>query len=265
MPWARKRTPSSFFASSLNTSMKTRPIVFRFCSGSSMPASSPRKRSRASTASTGMPSPSREAVDHLRRLVLSQHAVVHEDCRRTLPHGPQQQGRHHRGVDAAGESADHLSLPHPLAHGRRRLFEVGGHPPVAAGAAGAEEEVAQHLAAGHGVRHLGVELDAVEPALRILERHHGRVAGAGRSAEARRQVAARGRRGSSRRSRASRALRRAGRARRSRPRRGRTRGGSTPRRRRPARAPSPACRSRSPAPVCRARTVAASALGASAS
>ena len=128
-------------------------------------------------------------MDHLRRLVLAEHAVVHEDRGRPLSHGALEQGGDHRRVDAAGEGADHLPLPHPLPDGGHRLVEVGGHPPVAAGAADAEEEVAQYLAARDGVRDLGVELDAVEPALGVLEADHRRVLRGGGPPEAGGEIA----------------------------------------------------------------------------
>ena len=46
MPCARKSAPPIFFASVSNTSMKRRPMVLRFNSGSVTPASSPRKSFR---------------------------------------------------------------------------------------------------------------------------------------------------------------------------------------------------------------------------
>ena len=61
MPWTRKAAPSSFSASSSNTRMNSAPIALRLASGSEIPLSRARKRSSASTATSGTLKWSRKA------------------------------------------------------------------------------------------------------------------------------------------------------------------------------------------------------------
>ena len=61
MPWTRKRASSIFAASSSKTRMNSSPMILRLVSGSSTPASRSRKRSAASTWTSGTPSRSRKA------------------------------------------------------------------------------------------------------------------------------------------------------------------------------------------------------------
>ncbi len=56
-----------------------------------------------------------EHIHHLVALVLAQQTVVHEYAGQLVADGPVQQGRHHRGVDPAGEAEQHLVLPHLVA------------------------------------------------------------------------------------------------------------------------------------------------------
>ena len=62
MPWTRKPTSSSFAASSSKTRMNSSPMILRLRSGSSTPASLARKRSSASTWTSGMPNCSKAST-----------------------------------------------------------------------------------------------------------------------------------------------------------------------------------------------------------
>jgi len=57
-----------------------------------------------------------EHVHHLVPLSLAQQAVVDEHAGELVADGAVQQGRHHRGVDAAGEAEQHLVAAHLLPH-----------------------------------------------------------------------------------------------------------------------------------------------------
>ena len=75
------------------------------------------------------------------------------------------------------------SRPTSARMSRDRLVAVGRHRPVA-GEAGEVGEVLQELGAVDGVVHLRVELDSVEPPLRVADHREGRVRRGGVDAEA---------------------------------------------------------------------------------
>ena len=77
-----------------------------------------------------------------------------------------QQHRGDRGIDAAGESADHLALAHLGADLLDRLILEGAHGPVAGAARDLAHEIAQERRAVRGVHHFEMELGRVEFALR---------------------------------------------------------------------------------------------------
>ena len=111
-----------------------------------------------------------ERLDHLLGLVRAHEAVVDEDAGELVADRLVDEQRGDGRVDAAGERADHalradlgadpldLLLDHRRRRpGRRRIGD-------------AVEEVLQHVLPVRRVHDLGVELDAVEPPRRILER-----------------------------------------------------------------------------------------------
>ena len=96
----------TFFASSSNTSMKTRPMVLRFCSGSVTPAQ---------RGEEPLPRVDRDEVQlevlaerghDLLGLPLAQEAVVDEDAREPIAEGAVAEDRRDRRVDAARQTAD---------------------------------------------------------------------------------------------------------------------------------------------------------------
>ena len=90
------------------------------------------------------------------------------------------QDRRDRGIDAAGQAADHLALPDLGADLFDRLLAEGAHGPVAGQACDLADEIADQLCAIGRVHHFGMKHQAVIPALLVLdhgERRIGRSAG----------------------------------------------------------------------------------------
>jgi hypothetical protein len=126
-----------------------------------------------------------ERLDHLLALVLTHEAVVDEHARELVAHGSVHQQGGHRGIDAAGEAADDLAVPHLLADAADLLLGHRGSVPGHVTATDVLEEVGEDLGAVGRVRHLGVELDAVQAAIDVLERGDRRPGGRGESGRAR--------------------------------------------------------------------------------
>ncbi len=125
-----------------------------------------------------------EQPAHLLDLALAQQAVVDEDAVQVPAYGPVQEHGDHGGVDAAGEGADDVAVPHLLAGLPDHALHEGGHGPVGDNAADREEEVAQHGLAFLGVVHLGVELHGEDPALGAGHGRHFQGGRAGNGLEA---------------------------------------------------------------------------------
>ena len=119
-------------------------------------------------------------------LVEPQEPGVHEDAGQLVAYGLVDQDGGDGGVHAAGQAADHPALAHLLADARHRLLAEGGHGPVPGQAGDAVGEVAQDQGAAGRVRHLRVELDAVEPATLVGDHREGAALGGGDHLEARR-------------------------------------------------------------------------------
>src|SRR4051812_5917937 len=161
-----------FLASASNTSMKSRPMVLRFASGSVTPASSRRNSASASTCTSGMLYESRKSVttrsaSPARKKPWStktqvswsataswistaatadagaKEAVVEEAAGGGAGAALVEQPRRDRRVDAAGKAADHPALPHLRADAGDRLLAEGPHGPVAGRADDPAHEVAQ--------------------------------------------------------------------------------------------------------------------------
>ena len=118
-----------------------------------------------------------EGVHYLRGLVQPQQAVVDEHAGELLADGLVDQRCGYGRIDPSAQAQNDLFLPYGLpdpGHGFRNIF---GHLPVAAAAADVLHEAVQELRPLAGVRHLGVELHAVEAPL--LVGHAGDRAGVG--------------------------------------------------------------------------------------
>ncbi len=185
-----------------------------------------------------------ERLDHLRRLVAAQQAVVDEDADELVADRLVHEQRGDRGVDAARERAEDARAADLGPDALDLLLDHGRGRPGRRSVGDRVEEVLQEVGAVRRVDDLGVELHAVELLLGVLERGDRRRLRAGGHACARRAARSPSRGGSS-----SPSARAAG------PRRAR----SLPRRRRPS-CRTPRCRSarpsrRAPAPsaACRSR------------
>ena len=170
VPCARKSNEPSFFASSSNTSMKVAPMILRFCSGSTTPASLVRNRS----AGIGEHQRKREPFESrpdLIGLVLAHHPVVDEDAREAIADCTMDQHRGDRGVHSSAEAAHDPSRSDLLANLVSRLFHERRHRPVAGATADFVSEIAKDVAAAISMCNLGMEQERVHSAIR---RGHGR-------------------------------------------------------------------------------------------
>ena len=153
-------------------------MILRLRSGSSCPASLSRKRS------LGFDVDERDAElleggDDLLGLVEPHQAVVDEDAGELLADRPVDEQRRDRGVDPAGEAADHPPLPHLGPDLRHLLFDHRLRRPLLLAAGDVAQEAGEDLGPIRGVDNLGVELDPVEPAVGVLAGGHWRT-GTGR-------------------------------------------------------------------------------------
>ena len=185
MPCTRKRAPSSFAASSSKTRMNSAPMILRLASGSVTPARRSRKRSSASTATSGTLKVSRKAAItcspsplRIRPWSTNTHVSWSPTARctssaatdeSTPPERPQ--------IDAA--------VADLRADARDLLLDDRRRAPAAVGAADVLEERRQDLLAERRVDDLGVELDRVDAARRVLERGDRRGGRGGELGEAR--------------------------------------------------------------------------------
>ena len=92
-----------------------------------------------------------------------------------------------RGVDAAAQAADDLGVADLVADARDLVLDDRGRRPRHVAAAHVAQEALEDVLPERRVHDLGVELDAVDPALFGLEGGHRRLARRGQRAEARRR------------------------------------------------------------------------------
>ena len=160
----------SFPASSSKTRMNSSPIRRRFSSGSSIPSSRARNRSCRLDVDERHVEVAAERLGHLLGLVRAHEAVVDEDAGELVADGLVDEQRGDRRVDAAGEAADDAVATDLRTDPLHLLLDHGGRRPGRGRAGDVVEEVLQQVLAVRRVHDLGVELDAVELPLRILER-----------------------------------------------------------------------------------------------
>ena len=143
--------------------MNSRPTILRFSSGSATPASAARNRSAASTTCSLTPVAATKSSSTCSASPGPQQPVVDEHAGELVAHRPLHQRRRDRGVDPAGQPADH-PLAADLGADRRDLLldDVRLGPQWTAAGAVVQEPLEDRLSAG-GVQHLGVELHAEEP------------------------------------------------------------------------------------------------------
>ena len=114
-------------ACSSKTSMKMRPMILRFCSGSLDAGERVEEAVAASTWISGMLKWSRNSVDHLLGLALRAAGRCRRRRRSAGRRSPVEQDRGDRRIDAAGEAADDAARRRP-ARGSRRSPGRGRRP-----------------------------------------------------------------------------------------------------------------------------------------
>jgi hypothetical protein len=110
-----------------------------------------------------------EGADHLLALVLAHQAVIDEHAGELVADGAVDEQRGHRGIDAAGEPADDVRVAHLRADPADLVLDDRRRRPGLLAAADLREEAREDLLAVRGVHDLGVKLDAVDAARRVLD------------------------------------------------------------------------------------------------
>src|SRR3954447_157624 len=194
VPCTRNRAPSppsaSPAASSSKTRMNSAPIVLRFVSGSVTPRSLARKRSSASTATSGMPNRSRKAEmtcspsflrispwstnTHVSWSPTARWTSSAATDESTPPPRAMAEQRRHRRVDAPAQAADDLAVADLRADPADLLLHDRRRRPRHVAAADVAQERLEDVLPVRGVDDLRVELDAVHRALARLERRDRR-------------------------------------------------------------------------------------------
>ncbi len=175
MPWTRNEASPSLAASSSNTRMNSAPIALRLASGSLSPASRARKRSSASTATSGTLKWSRKAEMtcspsflRIRPWSTNTHVSWSPIARCTSSAATD---------ESTPPESPQMTLPRPDLGADRGdlLLDDRRGAPAALAAADVLQERRQDLLPVGRVDDLGVELDAVDPPLDVLERRDGRL------------------------------------------------------------------------------------------
>ena len=116
-----------------------------------------------------------EQADDFIGLAAAHQAGIHEDAGQLVADRFMDQDGGHRRIHAARQAADHLALADLLAD----LLDHGGaecvHVPVRLDAGNVQDEIADHVRPARGMRHFGMELDAVHPALFVGDHRIGRI------------------------------------------------------------------------------------------
>ena len=107
-------------------------MILRLVSGSVTPASASRNCSAASTVTRWTPVAATKSRSTCSRLARAQQPVVDEHAGQLVADGPLHQRGGHRGVDAAGQPADHLLVADLRADRLDLLVEDVGRRPVGA-------------------------------------------------------------------------------------------------------------------------------------
>ena len=193
MPWTRKRasspSPASFAASSSNTRMNSAPIALRLASGSVTPLQ------LLQEARLGVDRHQRhlegvaEGLDDLLALVLAHQPVIDEHARQLIADRAVHEQRGDRGVDAAGEPADHLAAAHLLADPPHLFLDDRGRRPVRLAAADLGQEAGRGSPArrGCGRPRGGTGFRRSRRSV-LLHRGHRRAGRGGQRREARRRL-----------------------------------------------------------------------------
>ncbi len=147
-------------------------MILRFSSGSDDPGQCPEEALLGVDDDEVDPRRGDEVLLDLLGLARPQQPVVDEHAGELVADRLLHEGRRHRRVHPAGQPADDPGLAHLGAHARDEVVDDVGGGPLPREARTPDEEVLEHLLAERRVQHLGVPLDAVEPALVVLEAGH---------------------------------------------------------------------------------------------
>ena len=168
-PSAAASATSAFSAAS-NERMNSRPMILRFCSGSLTPGERGQELLARVDRDQAHAGRGDVVVLDLLALVLPQQPVVDEDADELVADRLVHERRGDRGVDAAGEAADHAAGADLLADARDLLGDDVAAVPVGRKARRLVQEVLDHALAVVGVLDLGVPLHAVQAPLVAAER-----------------------------------------------------------------------------------------------
>ncbi len=174
-------------ACSSKTRMNSSPISRRFSSGSSTPLEPREEPVLCLHVDERHLEVAAERLHDLLGLVGAHEAVVDEDAGELVTDCLVHEQRGNGRVDAAGERTEHAVRPHLGADSLHLLLDHGGGRPGGRRVGDPEEEVLEDVLPVRGVPHLGVELDAVEPPLAVLECRNRRRGRAGDHLRARRR------------------------------------------------------------------------------
>ena len=196
-----RRTPASpktRASAASKTRMNSRPMIFRFSSGSTIPSSAPRNCSEASTTSRVSKTASKSrrtcSVSPWRIIPWSTYTQVSRSpiARCTIAAAT---------AESTPPESAQIARPSPIC--ARMLLDLlvddVDHRPGRAAAGDVVQEVLEHLLAVLGVQHLGVPLHAGQPAVGVLERRDRRDPRSRRARRSRAGPRPRSRRGTSRR------------------------------------------------------------------
>ena len=168
--------------------MNSAPIALRLASGSVTPLSF------CQEALLGVDGDERhlervaKRADHLLALVLAHQPVIDEHARQLVADRAVHEQRGDRRVDAAGQAADHVGLPHLRADAADLVLDDRRRRPGLLAAADLGEKAREDLLAVGRVHDLGVKLDAVDAALGVLDGGDRRGARGGQRGEAGRRL-----------------------------------------------------------------------------
>src|SRR5205807_7595931 len=110
-----------------------------------------------------------QVVLNLVEFIFSKHAVVHEDASKTLANSAIDQHSRDRGVHAAGESTDCVSVADGVLDGGNGFVDKALRRPTRLGMADVEDEISQQISPELCVMDLRVKLHRPGLSLRILD------------------------------------------------------------------------------------------------
>ncbi len=124
---------------------------------------------------------------HLFRFAVAQHPGIDKHAHQLFADGSGHQAGGYGGIHAARQGAQHPILADVSANLRNGVFHKSAGVPVAATAAGFENEIGQDVGAAGCVHHFGMELNAKNFPVAMANRGNGCIVGMGDDIESLRQ------------------------------------------------------------------------------